>query len=27
VYTSDRRSVINHAIFDEAWIKKGKEGK
>jgi predicted neuraminidase len=23
VYTSDRRSVINHAIFDEAWIKKG----
>jgi predicted neuraminidase len=21
VYTSDRRSVINHAIFDEAWIK------
>lgn len=24
VYTSDRRSVINHAIFDEAWVKKGK---
>jgi predicted neuraminidase len=24
VYTSDRRSVINHAIFDEAWIRKGK---
>lgn len=24
VYTSDRRSVINHAIFDEAWIKQGK---
>jgi hypothetical protein len=21
VYTSDRRSTINHAIFDEAWIK------
>lgn len=24
VYTSDRRSTINHAIFDEAWIRKGK---
>jgi predicted neuraminidase len=21
VFTSDRRSVINHAVFDEAWIK------
>lgn len=21
VYTSERRSVINHAIFDEAWVK------
>jgi len=27
VYTSDRRSVINHAIFDEAWITQGNAGK
>ena len=24
VYTSDNRSTINHAVFDEAWIKEGK---
>ncbi|WP_422928895.1 sialidase family protein [Singulisphaera sp. PoT] len=24
VYTSDKRSVINHAVFDEAWILEGK---
>jgi predicted neuraminidase len=23
VYTSERRTVINHAIFDEAWVKAG----
>ncbi len=23
VYTSDRRSVIRHAVFDEAWVKAG----
>ncbi len=23
VYTSDRRAVINHAVFDEAWVKGG----
>ncbi|QDV35086.1 sialidase family protein [Tautonia plasticadhaerens] len=23
VFTSDRRSVVNHAIFDEAWIRGG----
>ena len=21
VYTSDRRAVINHAVFDEAWVR------
>ena len=25
VFTSDRRSVINHAIFDEAWVTSGEE--
>jgi predicted neuraminidase len=24
VYTSDRRSVINHAVFDEAWVREGR---
>jgi predicted neuraminidase len=23
VYTSDQRSVIHHAVFDEAWVKEG----
>ena len=23
VYTSDQRSVINHAVFSEDWVKKG----
>jgi predicted neuraminidase len=23
VYTSDRRTVIHHAVFDEAWVKEG----
>jgi predicted neuraminidase len=23
VFTSDRRSVVNHAVFDEDWVKKG----
>ena len=25
VYTSDRRTVINHAVFDEDWIKQGRK--
>lgn len=24
VYTSDRRTVIHHAVFDEEWVKQGK---
>jgi predicted neuraminidase len=24
VYTSDQRTVINHAVFDEAWVKAGR---
>lgn len=24
VYTSDRRSVVNHAVFDEDWVRDGK---
>ncbi len=27
VYTSDGRTVINHAVFDEAWIREGGEGR
>jgi predicted neuraminidase len=23
VYTSERRTVINHAVFDEAWVTEG----
>lgn len=26
VYTTDRRSTIMHAVFDEAWVKAGKPG-
>jgi predicted neuraminidase len=26
VFTSDRRSVVNHAVFDEDWVKKGDTG-
>lgn len=26
VYTSDQRSVINHAVFSEEWVKQGKAG-
>ena len=24
VYTSEQRTVVNHAIFDEEWIKTGR---
>lgn len=24
VYTSDRRSVVNHAVFDEDWVREGR---
>jgi predicted neuraminidase len=26
VFTSDRRSVVNHAVFDEDWVVKGETG-
>ena len=26
VFTSDRRSVVNHAVFDEGWVIHGPQG-